>query len=227
MHATAAHLVNRIVTTTARALWSQPVTGLDGATTANLRLARYLANKRNARKVQRAVAKWRKKARRRNGSVAFVATALRDIGVPVPQDESIDGLAISHITLALSCYLEDRLGWQRVAEPTELSPGDVVFTEDAICCPGLPAHVFVFLGWSDRARLIAHISDEHGNRHARPLRSAVSRPAMSHAHSHASSSDSPFAYALRQPRGEHRCAAAARQSAWQPAADSNSIYHVA
>jgi hypothetical protein len=189
-------------------------------------LAQYLASKRNTSKVQRAVAKWRKQARRRNGCVAFVATALRHIGVPVPQNERIDGLAISHITLALSCYLRDRLGWQRVSDPFDLSPGDVVFTEDALCCPGLPAHVFVFLGWSDRARLIAHISDEHGNRQARPLRGTGSRPApvRGHAHSHAASADAPFAYALRQAAGQHRHVAA-RDHAWQEDAGAAPAYH--
>jgi hypothetical protein len=223
MQATATHLVKRIVTTTARALWSQPVSGLDGTMTANSRLARYLASKRNAGKVQRAVARWRKQARRRNGCVAFVTTALRHIGVPVPQDESIDGLALSHITLALSCYLQDRLGWQRISDPFELSPGDVVFTQDATCCPGLPAHVCIFLGWSDRDRLIARISDEHGHRQARPLRgTARPAPARGHGHSPAASADSPFAYALRQSTGQHRHAAD-RQTAWQP--DARPAYH--
>lgn len=109
----------------------------------------------------------------RNGCVAFASTALRAIGVDVPQDARIDGEGISRITRAFVVYLVETLGWTRIDRVQALAPGDLVFTTDAPCCPGYPAHVFVFTGWRDRARRVAWATDNQGFRRARRL---LSRP---------------------------------------------------
>jgi hypothetical protein len=135
-------------------------------------LADYLGSRRGFKKVRKDVLGWHKTMR--NGCVAMVSTALRHLGVEVPQREQRDGMGVSRITLALQLYLQDDLGWTRFELASEddddgLVQGDLIFTTDAACCPGVPAHVMVFLGWKDRERRIAWVVDNQGARHDRDL----------------------------------------------------------
>lgn len=150
------------------------------------RLARSLATSADYRALRREVLAWHHTTR--NACAAFVSTALRDVGVDLPLDRRIDGLNPSRITLGLAEFLLDQ-GWQRSEDLDALAPGNVVFTTDAPCCPGFPAHVFVFTGWDGRGGRRAHralVIDNQGFRHPRALTDADG-PA------------SPFAYALRAP----------------------------
>lgn len=131
-------------------------------------LADYLGSKTGFRKVRKDVLGWHKTMR--NGCVAVVSTALRHLGVDVPQREQRDGMGVSRITLALLMYLEDDLGWTRFEmDDDAIIEGDLIFTTDAECCPGIPAHVMVFLGWKDRDDRIAWVVDNQGGRHGRDL----------------------------------------------------------
>jgi hypothetical protein len=130
------------------------------------RLHRYLSRTVNDRSVRREVLEWHRTMR--NGCVAFASTALRRVGVSVPERGVRDGEGVSRITRAFSDFLEQELGWRRVAAG-DLRPGDLVFTTDVACCPGYPAHVFVFEGWRSRRRRIALATDNVGRRRPRPL----------------------------------------------------------
>jgi hypothetical protein len=154
-----------------------------GAAPVGTRLHRYLARADRDRSVRREVLTWHRTMR--NGCVAFVSTALRRVGVAVPERGLRDGEGVSRITRALTGFLEEELGWRRITHTRELRPGDLVFTSDAPCCPGYPAHVFVFEGWRSRARGIALATDNQGRRRTRPLAGA---PGIDR-----------FAYALRGP----------------------------
>lgn len=131
------------------------------------RLHRYLDQVANDRAVRREVLAWHRTMR--NGCVAFASTALRRVGVEVPERGLRDGEGVSRITRAFSQFLEDELGWRRVARARDLRVGDLVFTTDAPCCPGYPAHVFVFEGWRSRRRGVALATDNQGRRRARRL----------------------------------------------------------
>ena len=134
---------------------------------AGTRLHRYLSRADNDRAVRREVLGWHRTMR--NGCVAFASTALRRVGVAVPERGLRDGEGVSRITRAFSGFLEDELGWRRVARVRDLEVGDLVFTTDAPCCPGYPAHVFVFAGWRSRARGLALATDNQGRRRTRRL----------------------------------------------------------
>jgi hypothetical protein len=151
-----------------------------------VRLADYLANPKHDALVRKEVLAWH--GTMTNGCVAYVSTALRHVGVAVPQDGKLDGEGISRITRAFAVYLQQALGYWRVSRLADLRPGDLVFTVDVSCCPGYPAHVFVFLGWSSRRRAVALVVDNQGTRHERPLRTRPGSPIDA------------FAYALRAPR---------------------------
>ena len=151
----------------------------------NAKLIAYYKRAANYRAVKKDVLDWHKTTQ--NGCVAFASTALRHIGVDVPEDETIDGSGVSRITLAFSRWLEEHLGWRRVDAMADLRAGDVVFTADDPCCDGYPAHVFVFHSWKDRKASVARVIDNQGFTHARPL--VVDE----------GDDISPFAYALRAP----------------------------
>ena len=138
-----------------------------GGTPVGPRLHRYLSRVDNDRSVRREVLSWHRTMR--NGCVAFASTALRRIGVAVPERGLRDGEGVSRITRAFSSFLEEELGWRRVVRVRDLRVGDLVFTTDAPCCPGYPAHVFVFEGWQSRARGVALATDNQARRRARPL----------------------------------------------------------
>jgi hypothetical protein len=141
-------------------------------------LASYYGKANNYRRVKRDVLRWHKTTR--NGCVAFASTALRHLGVTIPQDLKRGGFGVSRITFAFSAYLEEK-GWSRSDDFAELSAGDLVFTT------GFPDHVFVFHSWSDTKKQRVKAIDNTGRMHSRSL-----FPREGHAHS-------PFAYFLRSP----------------------------
>jgi hypothetical protein len=147
-------------------------------------LARYVAAPANDRALRKDVKRWHHTLT--NGCVAYASTALRHIGVEIDERGKLDGDGISRLTRGFSRHLEEHLGWQRVIDPETLAPGDLVFTTDVSCCPGYPAHVYVFHGWIDRRKQVARISDNTGHRRSRPL--FPTRADLD-----------PFAYALRAP----------------------------
>lgn len=149
------------------------------------RLHRYYGTRAGYLKVHRDVMAWHKTAQ--NGCVAFASTALRHVGVAIPVDGKKDGHGVSRITRAFARYLAEDLGWTRIDEPSSLRPGDVVFTTDAPCCPGYPAHVMMFDGWLREAK-VARFIDNQGFRVSRALTQAPG------------SDVDGFGYALRPPR---------------------------
>lgn len=144
-------------------------------------LADYYGKAKNYRKVKRDVMRWHKTTR--NGCVAFASTALRHLGVNIPQDLKRDGFGVSRITFAFSAYLEE-MAWVRSENFADLAAGDLVFTT------GYPDHVFVFHSWADSKEARVHAIDNMGRMGMRRL-----FPKKGHAHS-------AFAYFLRSPSEE-------------------------
>jgi hypothetical protein len=151
------------------------------------KLHRYYGSRAGYAKVHRDVMGWHKTTQ--NGCVAFASTALRHIGVAIPKDVRKSGFSVSRITGAFSRYLSEDLEWTRVEDPDELRPGDVVFTTDAPCCPGYPAHVMIFDGWVRRDRSVGRFIDNQGFGVRRPMVQARR------------SDVDGFGYALRPPKG--------------------------
>lgn len=98
-----------------------------------------------------------------NACVAFVTSALRLSGYPIPRENNDYG-NISLLTTALSHYLQDRKGWKKSTDTNNLLPGDIIFTvggqfgNDKDGVP-IPNHVYMFAGWSDQANHIALVVD--------------------------------------------------------------------
>jgi hypothetical protein len=105
-----------------------------------------------------------------NGCVAFMGEALRQIGVPVPFDYTVDGYSAAYVTSAFATYLQRELGWRSFTNLSLLEPGDIVFTVDAPGWPGIPSHTFMFHKWIDKNALIAEIVDNQKFLHTRYLR---------------------------------------------------------
>jgi hypothetical protein len=137
------------------------------------RLHAYYGTVAGYQKVHRDVMAWHKTTR--NGCVAFASTALRHIGIAIPFDVRKDGFSVSRITGAFSRYLSEDLGWERIGSADQLRPGDVVFTVDAPCCPGYPAHVMVFDGWLKSDHSIGRFVDNQGFRVSRAMAGNSSR----------------------------------------------------
>jgi hypothetical protein len=150
--------------------------------TVNARLLEHVGTGRGYREVKAEVLEWH--GTTRNGCVAFVSTALRQIGVDVPQDEKRDGYGISRWTSSFSSYLVDDLGWVRIDDMALLEPGDVVFTEGDV-----PWHVMVFAEWHREKARVGVVIDNQGFRKRREF---VRDP-------DGSSDVSGFQYALRAP----------------------------
>lgn len=131
------------------------------------KLHAYYGTQAGYAKVHRDVMGWHKTTR--NGCVAFASTALRHIGVAIPFDVRKDGFSVSRITGAFSRYLSEDLGWERIDSADNLKVGDVVFTVDAPCCPGYPAHVMVFDGWLKSDHSVGRFVDNQGFRVARAM----------------------------------------------------------
>lgn len=149
------------------------------------KLHRYYGTWAGYRKVQADALGWHKTAQ--NGCVAWASTALRHVGVEIPVDGKKDGQGVSRITRAFSRYLAEDLGWTRLDDASALRPGDVVFTTDAPCCPGYPAHVMIFDGWTRRDHSAARFIDNQGFDVERPM---VAQPGSDY---------DGFGYALRPP----------------------------
>lgn len=168
----------------------------------NVRLARLLRSKWNYHRVQLDMMRsnWSDRGR----ATAFVSTALRQIGVNVPKNRLIGGLNVSQVTWALSRHLQDYAGWRRFEDVSRFVAGDIVFTEKAPCCPEIPHHVFVFMGWENRERGIARVIDSNGFMVTRAM-FGTGTSSCDH-----TTDQSPAAYALRAP---HAVSALQRASA--------------
>lgn len=148
------------------------------------KLLNYYANPENYRRIYAQVMDWF--GTTRNACVAFITTAMRNAGLPVPRALNAKGYNISTWTAALSEYLETTLGWQRVNRIHDLTAGDVVFTLDLDGSRRIPAHVFLFAGWIDNTSPKARVIDNQGFLHVRDLLGAQGN-------------FTPFSYALRPP----------------------------
>lgn len=124
---------------------------------------------------------------RSNGCVAFMSSALRRVGVPVPIGEYLGGESVSLVTKPFARFLIERLGWQKILNANSLQPGDVVLTEDDSRYPGYPAHTYMFYGWSDQRAGIGWVIDNQDFIHERNV------------FGYGTYNFTPFAYALRAP----------------------------
>lgn len=172
----AAAIATAIVAATGRAAAADPPSTSQS-------LAAHLTSRARDRAIRADVLAWHRTMT--NGCVAYASTALRHIGVAIDERGVLDGDGVSRLTRGLVRHLEDGLGWQRITAAAALAPGDLLFTTDVACCPGYPAHVFVFLGWKHARRQIARIADNTGFRKVRPLAAGGDRDG--------------FAFALRSP----------------------------
>lgn len=147
------------------------------------RLLRHYASPTNYRNIHAEVMRWF--GTTRNACVAFITTAMRAVGINIPRRVNSKGYNISTWTGALSEYLEYDLGWTRITSLSQLVPGDVAFTLDTDGSTRVPAHVFLFVEWSDNSSAWAKVIDNQGFMHTRNLSS------------HNGGSFTPFHYALR------------------------------
>jgi hypothetical protein len=122
-----------------------------------------------------------------NACVAFASTALRELGVDIPQNGIWNGERLSLLTKPFSSYLQNKLGWLRINDSRSLQPGDLVFTVDERKAPGYPAHVYMHAGYADDNRAISWAVDNQGFTHERALAGDLKKDY------------SAFAYALRSP----------------------------
>lgn len=122
---------------------------------------------------------------RTNACVAFMSTALRQVGFPIPQSFKIDGFYASLWTTAFSKFLQNK-GWVRINSHTDLQPGDIVFTVPGEDDPAkTPLHTYLFHSWKDRADNQGWVIDNQGFTHERAI------------FSYGDFNFSPFDYALR------------------------------
>jgi hypothetical protein len=124
---------------------------------------------------------------RRNGCVAFMSTALRESGTPVPLSEYINGESVSLVTKPFAQYLMQRLNWTKITAANNLQAGDVVLTEDDSRYPSYPAHTYMFYGWSNQKAGIGWVIDNQDFIHERNI------------FGYGTYNFTPFAYALRSP----------------------------
>lgn len=50
-------------------------------------------------------------------------------------------------------------GFKTYTNPNELQKGDIVFTIDVKDSPGVPSHVYIFMGWVDDTKKVANVVD--------------------------------------------------------------------
>lgn len=129
-------------------------------------LFNFYSNKRNYDAVHNDVMDWF--GTTKNACVAFVSSALRLSGYPVPKT-NLDGANISLWTVAFSKYLVDKKKWKKEKDASNLQKGDIVFTEEGDFGNGVPAHVYVFAGWEDKTNQIAWVIDNQGFTHLRNI----------------------------------------------------------
>lgn len=147
------------------------------------KLLKHYASPSNYRNIHGEVMRWF--GTTRNACVAFISTAMRAVGIDVPKRVNSKGYNISTWTGALSEYLEYELGWVRITNLSQLLPGDVAFTLDSDGSTRVPAHVFLFVEWSDNSSSWARVIDNQGFLHTRNLSK------------HNGGNFTPFHYALR------------------------------
>jgi peptidoglycan hydrolase-like protein with peptidoglycan-binding domain len=121
-----------------------------------------------------------------NACVAFVTTALKDVGVKFPANGGKWG-NVRTFTTDMSRYLQQHEHWKKISSGGALKPGDVVLTQPE---PGLsfPAHTYMFKGWADKAHSVALVVDNQGFTHKRNINAGGG-----------GFNFTPFAYALRAP----------------------------
>lgn len=122
----------------------------------NEKLLEFYGKKQNYQSVKKEVLAWH--GTTKNACVAFLSTALRRIGVDVPQDGTYDGEKVSRLTRPFSLWLEEVAGWERISDADDLRPGDIVFTERA----DYPWHTYVFKAWKNKKKGIAWVIDNQG-----------------------------------------------------------------
>lgn len=170
----------RIAASLLKATVSQPMPG-----SVNRKLFDYYSQSANYKKVYNNVMGWY--GTKTNGCVAFMSTALRQVGVSVPQNGNLGGDPISLVTLPFSRYLSEKLGWKKITKAADLQPGDIVFTVDAPGWPGYPWHTYMFHSWVDKENGTGRVIDNQAFTHNRNI------------FGYGSYNFSPFAYALRAP----------------------------
>lgn len=104
-----------------------------------------------------------------NGCIAFLSTALRLSGYDVPIESDSSGFNISLWTTALSDYLEKGKSWAKDSAQSKLLPGDIVFTQGNPITDVVPAHAYMFAGWSDKTAQVAWVIDNQGFTHERNI----------------------------------------------------------
>jgi hypothetical protein len=158
-------------------------TGNAPRATWNKKTLNYYSTKANYERVTANVFSWF--GTRTNGCVAFMSTALRQVGFPIPQNAVLDGYSVSTWTASFSAFLRNK-GWVRVNSHTELQPGDIVFTVGEESDPtNTPLHTYMFHSWKDRAAKTGWVIDNQAFTHERAI------------FSYGDFNFSPFAYALR------------------------------
>lgn len=157
---------------------SLPGTSINGT------LANWYSQKQNYSKVESEVLKFYSHGST-NGCVAYLSTALRNIGVDIPLEVRGEE-SPSLLTKPFSRYLENKLNWRRIDDSYSLRRGDVVFTKDAKGYPGYPAHTYMFLKWINISKGDALVIDNRAFTHQRGIFVFDGKINVT-----------PFAYALR------------------------------
>jgi hypothetical protein len=128
-------------------------------------LHEFYSHKKNYDAVYRNVMSWF--GTTKNACVAFVSSALRLSGYHVPKT-NLDGANISLWTVSFSKYLQSK-GWKKFTDSKTLQPGDIVFTQEGGFGKGVPAHVYVFVSWDNKANQVAWVIDNQAFTHRRNI----------------------------------------------------------
>ena len=134
-------------------------------TAENLKLDNWYSKASNYEKVYDSVSDWYPPIRKQ-GCVAFMTTALRYIGIPVPHRQTKWG-DISLVTLPFSDYLIDELDWRIFKNFSSFQPGDILFTVSDES--SMPTHTLMFHGWVDQSEGLATVIDNQSFIHERNL----------------------------------------------------------
>lgn len=138
-------------------------------TAENLKLYNWYSKASNYEKVYDSVSTWYPPIRKQ-GCVAFMSTALRYIGIPVPHRQTKWG-NLSLLTLPFSDYLIDELDWRVLKNFSSFQPGDILFTVSDES--SMPTHTLMFHGWVDQEAGIATVIDNQSFIHERNLYGSV------------------------------------------------------
>lgn len=166
---------------------NNPPVVIDKGVSANVTLDKFYSVRSNYDRVYAKVQSWfvpRFKTMS-NSCVAFMSTALGLAGFVIPEIIDEKGESNHTLTKPFSDYLEKRLGWTRITNPSSLQPGDVVFTL-ANDSSGYPAHTYMFHRWENASNFIAVVVDNGGFLRARNVKGR-----------YAEYNFTPFWYALR------------------------------